>query len=709
MKSRRTFASMVRLLAVAAVCSGAFLTGSQLLAQQGMISPVQADRAGLVVQWFAQLDSPDADFLSDLALVVDEDRATTYFQVSGGGLRETLSELDFGPDGNVFGVEGAKEFAEIRKEIFEAQLKRNLNDAEVTIEQFSIPETTLYTLSKAGSLNAIDAESGKLRWHVDIGDRNLPASGMGASKTHLAVVNGSNIYCLDAKTGKTFWHRQLKTGVTGSPVVNEHFIFVPTMNGGLEAIPFEKNRYVRSTYVANGQPNSEMDPVLEGRSVAWATDLGVTVARADKIAAMRFRIAAESPVVASPAARGGIIFMVSSEGFVYAVDEVRGSLLWEFPVGERITTAPIPVGNDLFVITDNKNLLRFDARTGRARTGWERPIHGIVQYVGASEERLYLLDTVGQLLTIDRETGIQLSAVSGNLSLRTFSNLQSDRLYICHKSGLLQCLRESGSERPQFHNDEWMEVARADPAADDADPAGMNDSGSQDSGDANPFGGDPFGGGSSAPKSDADANPFGGDPFGGGSTGGNSGGDTDPFGGGSAGGNSGGDTDPFGGGSTGDSAMKTGGDNADDDPFGGGGMLNDAADAPASDSPASDSPASPTVLVSTWSDVEPVFKKHCGGCHSARSRKGEFDLSTYAAIMAGGPSGDTIVASNPEGSFLLKLVNHTEAPAMPPNKKIPDADIAKIEAWIKAGALEKAAADSPGKDSGGDDADPFGG
>lgn len=93
----------------------------------------------------------------------------------------------------------------------------------------------------------------------------------------------------------------------------------------------------------------------------------------------------------------------------------------------------------------------------------------------------------------------------------------------------------------------------------------------------------------------------------------------------------------------------------------------------------------------TYQDhVQPIFRAHCASCHNAEEKNSDLDLMTYSSLMAGGASGKVVTGGEPAASRLFQLVCHTEEPAMPPDSpKIPDAEIALLEAWIAGGLLEK--------------------
>ena len=90
--------------------------------------------------------------------------------------------------------------------------------------------------------------------------------------------------------------------------------------------------------------------------------------------------------------------------------------------------------------------------------------------------------------------------------------------------------------------------------------------------------------------------------------------------------------------------------------------------------------------------VKPILEARCGDCHMGTNRKGGLVFDTQAGLKKGGRDGAVIVPGDPVNSMFVKLIRH-EGPAddpmpMPPKKpKMPDAEIAIITAWVKAGAV----------------------
>ena len=82
----------------------------------------------------------------------------------------------------------------------------------------------------------------------------------------------------------------------------------------------------------------------------------------------------------------------------------------------------------------------------------------------------------------------------------------------------------------------------------------------------------------------------------------------------------------------------------------------------------------------------PTLGRYCESCHGDREQHGGLRLDNYDNLMRGGDSGPVVIASDARGSLLVAKIEHRDKPYMPPRKWIPKAAIARIRAWIAAGA-----------------------
>src|SRR5580704_18285365 len=65
-------------------------------------------------------------------------------------------------------------------------------------------------------------------------------------------------------------------------------------------------------------------------------------------------------------------------------------------------------------------------------------------------------------------------------------------------------------------------------------------------------------------------------------------------------------------------------------------------------------------------DVRPILREHCFTCHNQNTAKSGLAMDSYAKLMAGGSSGEVVIAGDLEGSRLWALASHSEMPYMPP-------------------------------------------
>lgn len=87
--------------------------------------------------------------------------------------------------------------------------------------------------------------------------------------------------------------------------------------------------------------------------------------------------------------------------------------------------------------------------------------------------------------------------------------------------------------------------------------------------------------------------------------------------------------------------------------------------------------------------IKPIFREHCSSCHNNNAKKGGLSLESYSATMAGGSSGEVLVAGDLDSSRLYALTAHKEQPVMPPMQdKIAQAKIDLLKTWIEQGMPE---------------------
>jgi mono/diheme cytochrome c family protein/dipeptidyl aminopeptidase/acylaminoacyl peptidase len=105
-------------------------------------------------------------------------------------------------------------------------------------------------------------------------------------------------------------------------------------------------------------------------------------------------------------------------------------------------------------------------------------------------------------------------------------------------------------------------------------------------------------------------------------------------------------------------------------------------------------PEEAAASISYSRQVRPVFQTNCLGCHQPAKKSGQYLMTEFGSLLAGGNSGDAaIVAGKPDESYLVELITPVNGQAEMPQHAPPlsNSDVQLIRRWIEEGAKD----DSP--------------
>src|SRR5437763_2956385 len=96
--------------------------------------------------------------------------------------------------------------------------------------------------------------------------------------------------------------------------------------------------------------------------------------------------------------------------------------------------------------------------------------------------------------------------------------------------------------------------------------------------------------------------------------------------------------------------------------------------------------------VSYYKQVRPIFQAHCQGCHQPAKARGEYVMTEFAKLLAGGESGEkAVVPGQPEHSKLIADITPDKdgKAKMPENKPaLTETDLNLIRRWVAEGAAD---------------------
>lgn len=104
----------------------------------------------------------------------------------------------------------------------------------------------------------------------------------------------------------------------------------------------------------------------------------------------------------------------------------------------------------------------------------------------------------------------------------------------------------------------------------------------------------------------------------------------------------------------------------------------------------SDTPTS-APPVSYWKDVRPIFQAHCHGCHQPAKASGQYVMTEFEKMVAGGESGDAaVVPGDAAQSTLWQQITPVDGVAAMPQNAPALSELQRqlIERWISEGASD---------------------
>ncbi len=341
-------------------------------------------------------------------------------------------------------------------------------------------------------VQAIDAETGRTRWMTPVGSMDSPTTKPAVTEQHLALINGQDLYILDAKTGAILEHRRIIGGPGAGPAIVGNIAFVPLMNGRVNAFTFgPKAPWWPSTYHSRG--SVAFQPTTVSGHVAWGNDAGdISVIEPGKrgiLYRLRLTDSIAGPLIALPPKQ---ILGVTQTGYVYSFDITTGRLIWRYSSGNVTSEPAATVGETVFLMTRDHGMHTISAATGERI--WPTPYAPATKFIAATAERVYCTINTGQIVALDIATGHEVGRIPLSLDDQVFANSQTDRMYIATRSGAIQCLHELGADLPTLHVSDKPEEAASE---------------TPDQGDAGTEPADPF----AKPAAEASTDAPGGDPF----------------------------------------------------------------------------------------------------------------------------------------------------------------------------------------------------
>jgi hypothetical protein len=407
----------------------------------------------------------------------------------------------------------AQRYGLTRMWITQAQVNRGQSRLQAIV----LSDGVLYAQSNRATLEAIDAETGQKLWSKMIGQPNFPSLPPGTSRDLVATINGSTLFVMNRYTGDILYQTTVNGAPGAGPALSGKRAYVPMVSGMILAYRLEpvadaakelgkidprttemsaeekkeaakqaeeerrENIRICQDYVpplacsSTGRPLVPPVVTTQNRDeefVTWGTDRGyLYVGRIDRRSEdsflAKYRLGTNGTFSNSPAylppdrkvlGDSGVIYAGSSDGYVYAMLERAGELLWKFAASDPVIDSPVLIEDRLYATTELGGMFCLDAKLGKQI--WWAP--EVLHFVAAGKQRVYAADKLGRLRILDARNGAVLDSLPTSALPIKIGNGQTDRIYLASEGGLVQCLREVEQTRPVLYNDSRKPLSDGD-------------------------------------------------------------------------------------------------------------------------------------------------------------------------------------------------------------------------------------------------------
>ena len=247
----------------------------------------------------------------------------------------------------------------------------------------------LYFANMHGDFFAVDAKTGKLVWHRDLGYISAASPAIGDGVVYQPLMNprgaerGASsglVVALDAETGKEIW--RFRTGaVESSPLLVDGTLYFGTFDHRLYALDPD-TKHVRWSFQTADRVKG--GPAYWHGTVYTGSYDGKVYALDARRGKLRWSSKSQAGLFgagnfyAGPAVAYGRLYIGNTDGKVYAFGAQSGHLLWAKTTGNYVYSSAAVADRLVFVGSYDGHLYGLDAATGDVKWSFDAkgPISG---------------------------------------------------------------------------------------------------------------------------------------------------------------------------------------------------------------------------------------------------------------------------------------------------------------------------------------------
>ncbi len=316
---------------------------------------------------------------------------------------------------------------------------------------------TLYANDHKGVVVSLQADNGKQRWEIDLGEPLTSGPGSGDGIVVVGSANGQ-VIALAAEDGKTLWRAQLSSEILATPAVGNGVVVAHTVDGKLFALGAADGKqlwiYDRTvpalTLRGTSAPLILSDIVVDGFASGKIALLVLRDGRVlweKSIAVPRGRSEFERMVDidASPLVIGSVLYVVGFQGRIAAIDLQSGRVLWSRSMS---SSTGLSADDSSLYLSDNEDRVwALDRSSGASLWQQEALQRRSLTAPAVYKESVVVGDMEGYLHWMARSDGHFIGRFAVESGMRVAPIVADERLYVFSNNGELLSLEVTPTPR----------------------------------------------------------------------------------------------------------------------------------------------------------------------------------------------------------------------------------------------------------------------
>ena len=222
-----------------------------------------------------------------------------------------------------------------------------------------ICDSQLFFATSEGVVFRIDPKSGEKIWRIELKDAVIEQEmAYRDSILYLPDQNGS-LFAISADSGKIKWKLPLPTSPSGAVVVIPDHIIVPTVSGEIPVIKLDGS--IRVSIDAPGELVTSL--ACSGPTVYGATRFGIVFAGDLGGGGILWQTNLDIPLITPPVLWGRELVIVTTDNRLLFLSFADGEILHELKIDSHLGTPPIIYNGNLYLGTLDGELIAIGKKT----------------------------------------------------------------------------------------------------------------------------------------------------------------------------------------------------------------------------------------------------------------------------------------------------------------------------------------------------------